>query len=759
MPSSPQNRAKHISDTIEKLTSSLAPVEHIKKMPAIKDEYLANSTMAAGYVRAFVEKINQSNWASSDGENSSSSRGGSMTRNGIVSLHDGKTEFLGKHSSIHREKTSSISDQGINSLSPEELFDRSWSESDTFEDDYSSNDDSCLEDAVAPSENEEAQKTKDIRYKIVEELLKTEEAYVAKLHLVDQVFHFKVIVENQAYNFLPADVIQQIFSNIKSIYQFHHDFMWPQLEKRMKNWNSEPRIGDLMKKNAPFLKLYSEYVKNFDNAMSLMNECTEKCPRFAAIVKEIQQGPDCANLTLQHHMLEPIQRVPRYELLLKDYLKHLPENSPDRKDTEEALQKVTEAASHSNEAMNKIEKFRKLLEVHQSLGQSFDLISPTRELVREGRVTKISARSGEKQERYLFLFNDLMLVCSEPLLGTYKIRASLNIDGMEVKEAEIPNAFYVRSKQKTIELLNDGQLEESNSWYMSTSSVINEFNSRKQTMRALEQAQDLPNEDEVGKRAPTWVKDDAAMSCMLCNNQFTTFRRRHHCRGCGNVVCAKCSSKKVPLSYDDNKLNRVCDKCFELLDTTNLPKSNGDVSSDKKSVLQSKKKSSNSANTGNSQSGMTKALTPANLEKEGQLKCKATDPSIISGYLHLSSDNCKNWYRRWFAVHTSFVMYVFKGHQDNCALSTMPLPGYIVTEVDENDTFVDRTHVFKLHHGKQQVHYFKAESDEQLKRWVQVLQKMVILELPESSPDSSSPSISSKEDEDYDGPDHESRRS
>lgn len=154
MPSSPQNRAKHISDTIEKLTSSLAPVEHIKKMPAIKDEYLANSTMAAGYVRAFVEKINQSNWASSDGENSSSSRKGSMTRNGIVSLHDGKTEFLGKHSSIHREKTSSISDQGINSLSPEELFDRSWSESDTFEDDYSSNDDSCLEDAVAPSENE-----------------------------------------------------------------------------------------------------------------------------------------------------------------------------------------------------------------------------------------------------------------------------------------------------------------------------------------------------------------------------------------------------------------------------------------------------------------------------------------------------------------------------------------------------------------------------------------------------------------------------
>jgi hypothetical protein len=33
-------------------------------------------------------------------------------------------------------------------------------------------------------------------------------------------------------------------------------------------------------------------------------------------------------------MLEPVQRVPRYELLLKDYLKRLPRDAPDRKDAE-----------------------------------------------------------------------------------------------------------------------------------------------------------------------------------------------------------------------------------------------------------------------------------------------------------------------------------------------------------------------------------------------------------------------------------------
>lgn len=47
-----------------------------------------------------------------------------------------------------------------------------------------------------------------------------------------------------------------------------------------------------------------------------------------------QKQEVCGNLTLQHHMLEPVQRVPRYELLLKDYLKRLPGDAPDRKDAE-----------------------------------------------------------------------------------------------------------------------------------------------------------------------------------------------------------------------------------------------------------------------------------------------------------------------------------------------------------------------------------------------------------------------------------------
>ena len=48
-----------------------------------------------------------------------------------------------------------------------------------------------------------------------------------------QVFHFTVVVRNRELHMFPNEVIPQMFSNIKSIYQFHHDFLLPQLERRI----------------------------------------------------------------------------------------------------------------------------------------------------------------------------------------------------------------------------------------------------------------------------------------------------------------------------------------------------------------------------------------------------------------------------------------------------------------------------------------------------------------------------------------------
>ncbi|CAL4060843.1 unnamed protein product, partial [Meganyctiphanes norvegica] len=80
-------------------------------------------------------------------------------------------------------------------------------------------------------------------HRIASELLNTERTYVKVLHLIDQEFQFKTDQENRAHHLFPNEVIQGMFANIKSIYKLHHDFLLPQLEERMAQWDTNSKIG------------------------------------------------------------------------------------------------------------------------------------------------------------------------------------------------------------------------------------------------------------------------------------------------------------------------------------------------------------------------------------------------------------------------------------------------------------------------------------------------------------------------------------
>ncbi|CDQ61659.1 unnamed protein product [Oncorhynchus mykiss] len=256
----------------------------------------------------------------------------------------------------------------------------------------------------------------------------------------------------------PVDVVKNIFSNISSINTFHNQFLLPDLEKRMGEWESTPRLGDILQNLTPFLKMYAEYVKNFDNAMELLKQWTDRSPQFKAIIQDIQSQEACGSLTLQHHMLEPVQRVPRYEMLLKDYLKKLPQDDPDRRDAEKSLDIIAMAATHSNSAIRKSENLKKLLEIYEMLGEEEDIVNASNEFIKEGHILKLAARNTSAMERYLFLFNNMLLYCVPKFsLGgaKYTVRTRIGIEGMKVLETineDYPHTFQVSGKERTLEL-------------------------------------------------------------------------------------------------------------------------------------------------------------------------------------------------------------------------------------------------------------------------------------------------------------------
>ncbi|XP_043932462.1 FYVE, RhoGEF and PH domain-containing protein 2-like [Protopterus annectens] len=552
-------------------------------------------------------------------------------------------------------------------------------------------------DSSTGNEEKETKETNEEKLrKIIQEMLDTEKAYVNRLHLLDQVFYAELMKEAKSGNSFPEDIVKQIFSNISSIYQFHSMFLMPELERRMEQWTSNPRIGDVIQKLAPFLKMYAEYIRNFDKAMGLLNTWTEKSPQFQDIILGIQQREESGSLTLQHHMLEPVQRIPRYELLLKDYLKKLPLDSLDKADAEKALETIFIAAQHSNAAIAEMEKLQKLWEIYEMLGLDEHDMDPSNELLKEGSILKISFRKSNVEERQLFLFNTMLLYCIPRIVGPrFAVRTRIEIDGMQVRELNdvlYPHAFLISGKQRTLELQARSH-EEMESWIKACQDAIKQNEMKTESFKAaaspavqqLDEEVTIYKKEELGKRAPQWIRDNLVTMCMRCKEHFNPItRRRHHCRACGYVVCGKCSDYKAELSYDDNKLNRVCRDCYVAL--------KGEAETEER---EEKKK------------GI--------LEKES---AEVSEKSLMCSFLHLLDKSGKSGIKGWFVIPRDepLVLYKYAAPQDVKAQTSIPLLGYQVKDLGLNDS----RYLFQLVQSKQ-VYTFAAETEELKKKWLKVI--------------------------------------
>nr|KAI8739629.1 FYVE; RhoGEF and PH domain-containing protein 5-like isoform X2 [Biomphalaria glabrata] len=706
----PEHTETHVSSPSSHPTSPISKSSN-SSLPYPISSPGTHSAALPSQLRMTSSNESNKSCAGTQREDSESSTSSSNSHNLEVSMRVSST----RSSQQYRDSVFNTIYDNAPALNAAELFDSSWSDSDSMEEFSDGEEKQEERKKVEEKKKKEEEKkepsvseqvdvpAEDKRFRIASELLQTERDYVARLHLLHQVFYFTLDKENRQQQMFPPDTLRHMFSNTKSIFLFHNDFLLPQLEDRMKNWNADPRIGDLMKKNAPFLKMYTEYIRNFDRAMKLINQWMEKSVRFSEIIRDIQKKPECGSLSLQHHMLGPIQRVPRYELLLKDYVKHLPENSPDKSDAKDALDLVTKAACHSNEAMKKIETFHKLLDIYQSLRGDVpvDFISPTREFVTQGPVTKISARSGEKQPRQIILFNDMVLVCAY-ILGAYSVRSVLEVDSLEIKPGNnmhIPNTMMLRSKQKAVELLDENPSGELMGWKVKFEDVIANYKQRKRFIKSIDVTDDSSEtnmpESCLGKTAPVWIPDDAATMCMLCQSTFNMVRRRHHCRSCGKLICKSCC-KKAPLEYKKMKIDRVCVLCFD--------------------VIVNKR-------------GATETSSVVD-KKKGVLQVKASDPGLLCGYMHCSTDNGVSWSKLWVSARNDFALYTFRAHEDVSAIGSLPLPGH---EVECFGEYENKQNVFGLKHKNKMVFFFQADNDKKMKRWVSLLSKLVKAELPEES--------------------------
>mmetsp|Transcript_43023 Transcript_43023/g.113857 ORF Transcript_43023/g.113857 Transcript_43023/m.113857 type:complete len:269 (-) Transcript_43023:338-1144(-) len=88
---------------------------------------------------------------------------------------------------------------------------------------------------------------------------------------------------------------------------------------------------------------------------------------------------------------------------------------------------------------------------------------------------------------------------------------------------------------------------------------------RAESARQRKERQGRTYEEQQAAKFGNWQPDSEAHQCHVCQKPFNLFRRKHHCRMCGFIVCDACSTARRPVG-DSASVERVCDKCVDAAD-------------------------------------------------------------------------------------------------------------------------------------------------------------------------------------------------
>ncbi|XP_064422280.1 FYVE, RhoGEF and PH domain-containing protein 5 [Latimeria chalumnae] len=513
--------------------------------------------------------------------------------------------------------------------------------------------------------------------------------------------------------------LSQILCELPAIYQLHQEIQ-NQLQGRISNWEEHPKIADVFLSRTTELSVYTTYIACFDNNTSLLDQCCQRSPHFAAILSQFQQSPGCGNAGVKHLLLWVVRRILQYRLFLTDYLNNLSPDSTEYEDTQAALMIVSELGDRVNDGMRQGENLQKLVHVEYSVrGHSHHFLQPGREFVKEGTLMKVSTRS--KNPRHLFLMNDVLLYTYPQKNGKYRLKNTLAVAGLKISRPVLEKATNVLKIENAecCLTLSASSCSERDEWYSTLTRTIHD-SCRIQSASGSDSTSEAKERAGIclGEKPPTLVPVSHVMMCMNCACDFTLTLRRHHCHACGKIVCRNCSRNKYPLKYLKDRLAKVCDQCFTELKRRELlplresvpppsPKSTGSAFSSvffgiHYSSLRKPKK-------------IPSALKQVSASEEG---------ASINGYLHRCRRGKRHWKKRWFVIKDK-VLYTYAANEDKVATESLPLLGFTI--LPEKGGEVEPSSEFQLYHKKTLFYSFRAEDPAAARRWTEVMKEATVL--------------------------------
>lgn len=242
------------------------------------------------------------------------------------------------------------------------------------------------------------------RFKILIELVATEKTYTSSLRKMLKYY------KEPLKSILSELEIASIFSISELIYDFHCSLL-SGLTERVEKWDEEVLIGGFLIQMVSFLRSYSAYVNNYTLAIKVMSQCEEQ-PQFQEMMESLKNTLADDGMKLQSlysYLIMPIQRIPRYLLLLDDLRSHTTDDHPDAAHLQTATSIISDIATYIDAKRSAYEQGQRMAALSLSiLGVPPDqsVLKPNRTLIWEGPL--LFKDRGTKV--YLFLFSDAIFV-------------------------------------------------------------------------------------------------------------------------------------------------------------------------------------------------------------------------------------------------------------------------------------------------------------------------------------------------------------
>ncbi|CAD1473910.1 unnamed protein product, partial [Heterotrigona itama] len=313
------------------------------------------------------------------------------------------------------------------------------------------------------------EKERNLRFQAIQEILTTEVTYLRQLEILMEYF-IQPIIERKLLN---HSLLSSLSDNIKTLYNVSGELI-----KELKQ-NSE-NIADAFHKLAPFFKLYSVYAYDYEQILSLLQTKQENDCEFKDFVNKQETRPEVGR-KLPSLLITPIQRVPRYKLLLREVLQHTCNKHKEYNLLQVCLVEVEKAARHINTFIEQYEESQKLLKLQKCIVNPINLVKPGRKLIKEGALMRVSRRGNSAYRRYFVLLNDILLYCKGDPQNSLTICCVLPLNKCKIESVLSGGLFRVTCLNETLLLYSEK--DDSNLWIAAIQNSIKKYVECRQTLR------------------------------------------------------------------------------------------------------------------------------------------------------------------------------------------------------------------------------------------------------------------------------------